>query len=53
MRVSWNVEKLKRMTDKELSKIFNDKTTPSLTLVYLKIGREMPIKNAKKVKEKK
>lgn len=53
MRVSWNVDELKKMTDKELSKIFNDKTTPSLSLVYLKIGREMPIKNNKIVKEKK
>jgi hypothetical protein len=53
MRVSWNVDKLKNLSDKELSKIFNDKTTPSLALVYLKIGREMPIKDVKNVKEKK
>lgn len=53
MRVSWNVDKLKKMTDEELSKIFNEKTTPSIALVYEKIGRKMPTKDAKNVKEKK
>lgn len=53
MRVSWNVDKLKKMTDEDLSKIFNEKTTPSIALVYEKIGRKMPVKDTKIVKEKK
>lgn len=50
MRVSWNVEELKKLSDKELSRIFNEKSVPSLELVYLRIGRELPKKEEVKKK---
>ena len=52
MRVSYNLEALKKISTEELEKMYNENTKPTLKMVLKKINRKMPRKEKPKKADK-
>jgi len=47
MRISYNLEALKKLSNEDLEKVFSDKTKPTLSAIFKKINRKATKKSKK------
>lgn len=48
MKITYNLEALKKMTTEDLDKVFNENTTPTIKMVLQKLNRKRPKEKKKK-----